>query len=139
MEIFIQTKSAGTKKPPLERRAYTVPEDTRTLRALITAIVCSEVERYNSKEVDPMFCNFLTQQELKSQAQTGRVSFGRIFSDRKANVDAAVATALQGFEDGLFRAVVGDAVIESPDTPLNLREGDCVTFVRLTFLAGAFW
>lgn len=139
MEIFIQTKSAGAKKPPLERRAYTVPEDTRTLRALITAIVCSEVERYNSKEVDPMFCNFLTQQELKSQAQTGRVSFGRIFSDRKANADAAVATALQGFEDGLFRAVVGDAVIESLDTPLNLREGDCVTFVRLTFLAGAFW
>lgn len=139
MELFIQIKSAGARKPTLERHAYTVLDAAQTLRALISTIVRSEVERYNSKEVDPVFCRFFSEQELKDQAETGRVSFGRLYSDRKASADTAVATALQGFEDGLFRAVVGDVVIESLDTPLNLREGDCVTFVRLTFLVGAFW
>lgn len=139
MQLWIQTKSAGAKKPPLERHAYMVPEDTRTLRALITAIVCSEVERYNCKELDPVFCNFLTQQELEDQAQTGRVSFGRIFADHKANAETAVATALQGFEDGLFRVVIGETVVDALDAPLALQEGDCVTFIRLTFLVGAFW
>lgn len=139
MEIFVQTKSVGGKKAPLERRPCTVPDAVRTLGDLITAIVRGEVERYNSQEADPIFCRFLTQQELEDRAQAGRVSFGRIYSHRKANADTAVATALQGFADGLFRVVAGGQAVEALDAPLELREGDTVTFIRLTFLAGAFW
>lgn len=139
MEIFLQTKSAGRKNAPLERHPYTVPDTVRTLGELISAIVRDEVARYNSRETDPVFCPLFTRQELEDRAQTGRVSFGRRYTQRKADGDAAVAAALQGFEDGLFRVVIGARVIERTDAPLALQEGDTVTFIRLTFLAGSFW
>lgn len=139
MEIFVQTKNAGRKGRPLERHPYTVPDAVKTLRELITAIVRSEVERYNRRETDPAFYHVFTRQELEDQAETGRVSFGRRCSGQQANADAAVAVAIQGFEDGLLRVVIGQTGIETLDAPLQLRAGDTATFIRLTFLAGAFW
>lgn len=139
MQIFIQTKSIGSKKPALVQKPYTVPDSVGTLRALIEAVVRSEVERYNNSEADPELCRFLSAQELEDRASTGRISFGRIYSERKADAKKAVSAALLGFEDGLFKVVVGETVADELDAPLPCLDGTTVTFIRLTFLSGAFW
>ena len=44
-----------------------------------------------------------------------------------------------GFQDGLFRVFLGDTELTELDEQLELQEGDTVTFIRLTMLAGRMW
>ena len=44
-----------------------------------------------------------------------------------------------GFQDGLFRVFLGDTELTELDEKLELQEGDTVTFIRLTMLAGRMW
>ena len=81
----------------------------------------------------------MTAQEIVDQAESGRVGFGRIFSDKKADFEAAAENALQCFEDGLVRVFQNEDELEGLDSPIEIREGDRFTFIRLTFLAGRLW
>jgi len=40
--------------------------------------------------------------------------------------------------DGI-RVIVGGTEITQLDTPLEIQDGDVLTFIRLTFLAGRLW
>ena len=139
MNVYINLKSAGKRRPALQQMPYILPEGIATLRQLITAIVKQEVETYNSRGLENMLIPFLPEEEIAAQATTGKVGFGRLYSDKKADAIKAVATALQGFEDGLYRVLIGDEEIIAMDSPIALKEGDALTFIRLTFLAGRLW
>ena len=139
MNIFVKLKSAGRRKPVLENTPYALEDGIFTLRQLIEAIVLQEVGRYNSRGADNMLVPFLAQEEIENQRVAGKVSFGVLYSDGKADPDKAVKTALLGFEDGLFRVVVGDDEITELDAALDIREGSVITFIRLTFLSGRIW
>ena len=139
MEILVQVKSAGKRRPILELRPVQVPDGISTLRELISAIVEGEVAAYNGKEVDPALCRALTEEEISDGQAVGRVSFRRVFSDKKADPVKAVGAALLAFEDGLFRVVRGEEELTEADTPLALHEEDILTFIRLTFLSGRLW
>ncbi len=86
-----------------------------------------------------MLVPFLTESEISDQSTAGKIGFGRIYSDKKADSKKAVETALQGFEDGLFRIIIGDVEATELDEPLTIHENDILTFIRLTFLAGRLW
>jgi len=118
---------------------YALPGSIVTLRDLITALVHIEVERYNSKEVGAMLLPYLTQEQIEEQSPTGKVGFGRIYSDRKAGAQKAVDTALQGFEDGLFRVLLGSTEAKELDGRVELKNQNTLTFIRLTFLSGRLW
>ena len=139
MNVFVNLKSAGKMKPVLEKITYVLPDGLHTLRRLIEAVVRQEVDRYNSCGTDNMVVPFLTQVDIENQSETGKVSFGRIYSDGKADLDKAAETALLGFEDGLFRVLAGKNEITDLDAPLEISEGCTLTFIRLTFLAGGIW
>jgi hypothetical protein len=109
------------------------------LRQLIEAVVRSEVQNYNSRGVDEMLVPFLTQAEIEDASTVGKVGFGRLYSDKKADPERAVTTALIGFEDGLFKVLVGESEATLLDAPLKIVPGDVITFIRLTFLAGRMW
>ena len=51
----------------------------------------------------------------------------------------AKENALQSFEDGLYRIFIGDNEIEGLNTAITLNEGDTLTFIKLTMLAGRMW
>ena len=51
----------------------------------------------------------------------------------------AVKTAIQGFEDGLFRVFRGMDELTELDREEKFNEGDEITFIRLTMLAGRMW
>ena len=139
MNIYIKIKSAGKKRPVLENTPYTLPDGVSVLRKLIETIVLLEVEKYNSRGEENMLLPFLTETEIFDQSLVGKVGFGRLYSDKKADPQKAVKTALQGFEDGLFKVIIGDKEAVELDSPLELNEGDVLTFIRLTFLAGRLW
>ena len=96
-------------------------------------------QKYNEKGQDRQMIPFLTGEEIEIQAETGKVGFGRIYSDKKADMAKACETASQCFEDGLVRVFRNQEELEGLETQVKLQEGDCLTFIRLTFLSGRLW
>ena len=139
MKVFIKLKSVGKRRPALESSPYELPEGVSSLRELIETVVRQEVERYNSRGVENMLVPFLTEGEIEDQRTAGKVGFGRLYSDKKADPEESARTAIQGFEDGLFRVVIGEGEAAELDAPLTINERDELTFIRLTFLAGRLW
>jgi len=139
MHVYIQLKSLSKRRPVLNKIPYALPDGISTLRQLIEALVRWEVETYNERGVEQMLMPFLTETEIVDQSAVGKIGFGRLYSERKADARQAVATAIQGFEDGLFRVMVGEAEAKELDAPIAVRENDVLTFIRLTFLAGRLW
>ncbi|KUO70710.1 MAG: hypothetical protein APF81_26025 [Desulfosporosinus sp. BRH_c37] len=59
--------------------------------------------------------------------------------DHQANVTKAIATALLAFQDGIYRVFIGDNEVAELDEKLSLKEGEVLTFIRFTMLAGRMW
>lgn len=139
MHIYIRVKAAGKRKDILQPTLYTVPDDITNLRQLLTAIVESEVDRYNKKETDAQMIPFLTAEQIDDQAAAGKISFGTIFSEKKANRRKAIDNAIQCWQDVLVRVFMNNTELTEMDTPLSVPENAELTFIRLTFLAGRMW
>jgi len=139
MQVFINVKSIGKRKPVLTKVPYELLSDIKTLKDLITTVVTKEVEKYNERGVDEMLIPFLTAAEITDQSTVGKVGFGRLYTDKKADLEKAITVALEAFEDGLFKVVINEVEIEGLDTQVSLQEHDMLTFIRLTFLAGRMW
>ncbi|MDR1085862.1 MAG: hypothetical protein LBP22_13665 [Deltaproteobacteria bacterium] len=136
MEIKVQIKSAGKRRKALQSVPYVLPNDISTLKDLITALVNIEAELYNSQEPDTQLFSFLTAEQIDQMSEAGKVGFGRIYSETRVETPKAVTVALLGFEDGLYRVLVNSKQINSLEEAVNLNNGDTLTFIRLTFLAG---
>lgn len=139
MKVFVQMKSAGKRRPVLEKREYELHGDISTLKDIILAVVNTEVSAYNAKGVNAAVTQFLTEPEIEDVALQGKIGFGKIYSDKKADEAKAREVALQAFEDGLFRVFINDIECTRIDAPSGLCEGDTLTFIRFTFLSGRLW
>lgn len=139
MKIYINKKTLGKKSRALEPAAYEVPENIETLEELLKELVRIEVENYNSKGTDNQTIFLFDEQTLEEHASTGKVGFGRLYSEKKAELDKATENALQGFRDGLVRVVWNEQELEHLNDKIALSEGDVVTFIRVTFLTGRLW
>ena len=139
MQVYVRVKALGKRKDVLPLKPYELPEGIGSLRGLLTAFVEAEVERYNSKEPELPLLSCLTAEEIEAQSETGKVSFGRLWSDKKADKSKAVQTAIHAFDDGLVRVLMDGKELTELDEPLSVHEGAVFTFIRLTFLAGRMW
>lgn len=139
MKIYIKIKSIGKKRPILENVPYTIPDGTDTVRKLICALVKTEVENYNEKGTDVQLIQYLSNAEIEEKAGVGKVGFGCIYSEKKANLNEAIENACQCYEDGLVRIFINEEETGELDAPLEIKEDDNFTFIRLTFLAGRIW
>lgn len=139
MQIKIRIKALGKKRDILRPTPYEIPDSVDSLRSLLTAIVETEVEKYNNKDPNAQFVLPLTAEELDDRATVGKVGFGRVYSDKKADPQKAVANALQCWEDGLVRVFMNDAELTELDAALTIPEEAEFTFIRFSFLAGRTW
>lgn len=139
MQIYIQMKAAGKRRPVLNDVPYELSDEVKTLRDFLTALVELEVKRYEQKGTGVQVIPFLTKEDVEEQAAAGKVGFGQIYSEQKADLAKAVENALQCYEDGLVRVFRGDQELVGLDTPVCLEEGERFTLIRLTFLAGRLW
>src|SRR5262245_12282517 len=76
--------------------------ESLTLRQLLTRIVQQEVQAFHKRQQERRLVRILTEREIESGLETGRVDSGGRDLHQKVDPEEAVATALQAFEDGLY-------------------------------------
>lgn len=139
MKIFINVKQLGKRRNAVEERELLLEHVPTTTADLIIAIVIRQVQEYNERLEQNDLLKYLTDDEIQEKATTGKVSFDVNYNGMPANAEKAVRNALQSFEDGNFRIFLNDTELESLDKTIRLSDGDKLTFIRLTMLAGRMW
>ena len=127
----------------MEPKTYHLLTAPATVRELILAVVEAGVQEYNERLEDQeshKLLQCLTSQEIADKAQTGKIAFGELHGEKKADLKQAQDNAVQCFEDGIYRIFLDDQPLERLEQQLGeaARQG-IFTFVRLTMLAGQLW
>lgn len=139
MKIYMTVKSLGKKQNYLTKKEVILNETPGSLRELICQLVTQNVQEYNEKQAQTPLVHFLTTSDIELQRSSGKVGFRAKYNENEASVEEAVSTAIQAFEDGLFRVYVREEEAEKLDEPLKMEEGDEVVFIRFIMLAGRMW
>jgi len=139
LKLYVSIKQAGKRKAYITKKELVLNNVPSNLRELITEIVRINVTAYNNKTPEPLLIQYLAPDQIENQAQTGKVGFGDRRNDKQADVNQAIQTAILAFEDGIYRVFSGENEVSSLNDPLVLKEGDLLTFIRLTMLAGRMW
>ncbi len=139
MRVFINVKTPGKRQNVLTKAPYQLPDETRTLRELLAAVTRAEVLAYQERQADEGLLCLLSPEKITGMAAEGKVSFGRVYSDRTPDADAAVKTTMQAFADELVRVLINGKECTELDENAGLCDGAEITFLRLTFLAGRMW
>jgi hypothetical protein len=139
--LTISGKALGRKKPLFDDFAIPFPPDLGeggavTLRDLIARVVRGEVEAFKQRQEERRLLRALTSGEIAEGAARGKVEMGGRDLKQKVDVDEAIATALEAFQDGLYLVVVDGQEQRSLDNQVFLKDDSRVAFVRLTMLAG---
>ncbi|KZE71750.1 hypothetical protein AV654_05890 [Paenibacillus elgii] len=136
VQIYFRVKAVGKRRPVLELIEASLPDDVQCLGDAIRAIVTDQVQRFNARSIEQSIFPYLSPGQLEEQVEIGKVGFQVAYDDRKANAAAAVETALQAFEDGIYKVLIHDTVVEDLQAPLTIAPGSVFTFIRLTLLSG---
>lgn len=139
--LTISGKALGRKKPLFADFSVPFPPDLGdggaiTLRDLISRVVRHEVDAFRQRQQDRKFLHALTARQIEEGAARGKIDMGGHDIDQKVDVDQAIGTALEAFEDGLYLVVLDGQEQRSLDAQLFLQPDSRLAFVRLTMLAG---
>jgi hypothetical protein len=144
--LTISGKSLGSRKPLFADFSLPPPAplldggEPLRLRDLIEHTVRVEVAAYEKRQEARRLDRVLSASEIAEAAERGKINpEGRDpkHEQRPVDVEAAAQTALEAFEDGLYLVIIDEVEYRELDAIISLTEDSRVTFVRLTFLAGA--
>lgn len=145
MPITVRTRQLGRKRRLLDDFSVPPPPsldesgegEGLTLRHVIEHVVREEVSRFSARQAARRFDRVLAQPEIDRQATRGKVDpAGRPAHD-EVDADEAVGGALQAFEDGIYLVIIDAVERKDLDDLVFLTPDSILTFIRLTFLAGA--
>ena len=137
MKIIINVKGLSRKKV-IHQEEMELKNKISTTKDLITELVKINVEKFNKKIDDKDILSIMTNEYIAEAARAGKIG-DEVHGDKKANLEKALDTAYLAFEDGLYCIFINDEQSEKLDDSLNLKDGDIITFIRLTMLAGRMW
>ncbi len=145
MVISVNVRQLGSRRDRIAGLPFRLARAPQTVEELITESVRSCVAAFNAR-LAAAPCP-LAEGDVEAMAKLGKITFGLAQGDEEADGQAkgradeqvAIACALQAYEDGLFRVFVGSEPCGALGEALALAEGDSVTFIRLTMLAGGLW
>ena len=137
MKIIINVKSLSRKKV-IHQEEIELKNKISTTKDLIAELVKINVEKFNKKIVDKNILSIITNENIAKAARIGKIG-DEVHGDKKANLKKALDTAYLAFEDGLYCIFINDEQTEKLDDSLNLKDGDILTLIRLTMLAGRMW
>ncbi|MDR2236781.1 MAG: hypothetical protein LBE92_11715 [Chryseobacterium sp.] len=144
MEIKIIVKQLGKKHPVLSEQKIDIEytENTIALEQLLKLIVQQQVEAFNARSFeleDEDYTKIPTENYLNILTDTGKVGFGSIYNQKRADLARAQENAVQAFEDGMFAVFYNDEQLEDLTQTIDLSLEHTFAFIRLTFLAGSYW
>ena len=141
--LTLSARVLGRRKPLVPDWQIPWPPDEHgegeslTLRELITRVVLEEVGAFTKRQEERKLVRILTEKEIESGLAKGRVDSGGRNLNQKVDPEAAVATALQAFEDGIYLVFLDDEEQRDLDKQVFLQPESKLTFVRLVMMAGA--
>ena len=140
MKLLVTAKSLGKKRPVLDNYPIELNlESDSTTRVLIEKLVLRQVEDHNQRKSESTMIDFLTELALSEEVVKGSVKFNEQYNQKLANSQRALETVIQAFEDGLIAFFLRDVQLEDLDEVVHVNDGDSITIIRLTFLAGSSW
>ena len=140
--ITVELRVLGRKQESLPGLSVPAPpqpgkgSSPLTLRDLISTIVRREVEAFRERQEDRRLLRTLSKREIDAGAERGKVDMGSRDLHQEVDEEAAVATALQAFEDGLYLVLIDEEEQRDLDREVRLGPDSRVTFLRLAMLAG---
>ena len=137
MKIIINIKGLSRKKVIYQEEIELINKISTT-KDLITELVRINVEKFNKKIDDKDILSIMTNEYIAEAARSGKIG-DEVHGDKKANLEKALDTAYLAFEDGLYCIFVNDEQTEKLEDNLALKDGDVLTFIKLTMLAGRMW
>ena len=137
MKIIINVKGLSRKKV-IHQEEVELKNKISTTKDLITELVKINVEKFNKKIDERDILSIMTNENIAKAARIGKIG-DEVHGDKKANLKKALDTAYLAFEDGLYCIFINDEQSEKLDDSLNLKDGDILTLIRLTMLAGRMW
>ncbi|WP_405347789.1 hypothetical protein KST14_03620 [Fusobacterium animalis] len=137
MKIIINVKGLSRKKV-IHQEEVELKNKISTTKDLITELVKINVEKFNKKIDEKDILSIMTNENIAKAARIGKIG-DEVHGDKKANLEKALDTAYLAFEDGLYCIFINDEQTEKLDNSLNLKDGDILTLIRLTMLAGRMW
>jgi len=132
MKIIINVKGLSRKKV-IHQEEIELINKVSTTKDLVTELVKINVEKFNKKIDDKDILSIMTNEHIAEAARSGKIG-DEVHGDKKAK-----DTAYLAFEDGLYCIFINDEQTEKLGDSLNLKDGDILTFIRLTMLAGRMW
>lgn len=144
MEIKVTVKQLGKKHAILSEQKIDIEYQgtDMSVKNLLKLIVQQQVETFNTKsfELEELdYAKIPTENYLNILTDTGKVGFGSIYNQKKADLQKAQENAVQAFEDGMFAVFYNDEQLESLTQIIDLSLQHTFVFIRLTFLAGSYW
>ena len=137
MKIIVNVKGLSRKKV-IHQEEMELKNKIFTTKDLITELVKINVEKFNKKIDEKDILSIMTNENIAKAARIGKIG-DEVHGDKKANLEKALDTAYLAFEDGLYCIFINDEQTEKLDDSLNLKDGDILTLIRLTMLAGRMW
>lgn len=144
--LTIAGRGVGARRPLFEDFSIPPPPDLGdggplTLRDLIAHVVAAEAAAFDKRQAARRLDRVLSPRQIERGVEKGRISpEGRdpkLRPPPPVDVPAAVATALEAFTDGLYLVVIDGMEYRELDAIVRLSSDSRITFLRLTFLAGA--
>jgi hypothetical protein len=139
--LTLEARALGQKEPIVPEWSAPLPPEldgapSIPLRDLIAAVVRTEVRAFEQRQREGRLLRVLTPDQVREGAARGKIDSGGRDLHQPVDEDAAVATALQAFEDGLYLVLVDDAEVRELEAPVRLRPDSRLLFLRLSLLAG---
>ena len=139
--LQVKGKSLGSRKPLFADFSVPPPEGLGsgpiTLRQVIESVVKFEVAAFQQRQSDRQFLRVLTQTEIEAGEAAGKIESGEAhIKPQEVDVQNAIETAVEAFEDGIYLVVVDEVEQKSLNAELELKPNSTLTFIRLTLLAG---
>ncbi len=114
---------------------HTIPiffeSTTVTLRAIITARVEKEVERYNSK-LDKTYLGLVTPTSFEKTLNEPTT----FHSQRLVDAEKQIYVAMDGFVKNQFVVLINDRQIEDLEEEFNVSAIDKISFIKIMPLVG---
>jgi hypothetical protein len=109
------------------------------LRDLLAHVVRQEVQAFRQRQEERRLARVLSPREIESAAASGKVAMGgprELQATQELSDEAAIETALQAFEDGLYFVFLDGVQQHDLEAAVWPRPDSTLTFIRLVALAG---
>lgn len=147
--ITVEAKVVGQRKPVISGWRVPLPAlpdgdgpdagGHVRLRDVLAGIVRQEALAFRQRQEERRLARVLSPEAIQQAAVTGKIDMGGAregHTESAVGDDAAVAVALQSFEDGLYFVFLDGQQQQDLDAEVRLRPHSTLTFIRLVALAG---